>query len=84
MADRIHVKRLRRALEAFEEATDVVAGLEAARAVREAAEALENAKVNEARRAGVTWEEIGWIYDMTRQGAQQRFKDAGGKRGGAR
>lgn len=81
MSSRVHVKQLRRALEAFEVAPDVIAALEAARRLRKAAETLEYAKVNEARRAGVTWEEIGWIYDMSRQGAQQRFKGAG-KRGG--
>jgi hypothetical protein len=40
---------------------------------------LEHAKVNEARRARVTWEEIGWIYDMIRQGARQRFEEASGR-----
>lgn len=81
MAEKTHVKRLRKALESFEEAPDVVSALAAARRVREAAEVLEQANVNDARRAGVTWEEIGWIYDMSRQGAHQRFKGIGAKPG---
>jgi hypothetical protein len=60
----------------------VVSALEAVRRLRQAASVLEHAKVNEARRARVTWEEIGWIYDMSRQGTRPRFKEAPGRGAG--
>jgi predicted transcriptional regulator len=50
--------------------------LEAARRLREAAEELEAAEVEAARKAGATWNEIGASYGLTKQGAQQRFRAA--------
>jgi hypothetical protein len=50
--------------------------LEAARRLREAAEELEAAQVEAARKAGATWIEIGACYGLTKQGAQQRFRAA--------
>ena len=44
--------------------------------VREAAEELEAAQVEAARKAGATWIEIGACYGLTKQGAQQRFRAA--------
>lgn len=41
---------------------------------RERFEALEEAAVREARAAGVTWKEIGALYGLSKQGAQQRFR----------
>ena len=37
---------------------------------------LEAAEVVAARKAGVTWTEIGACYGLTKQGAQQRFRAA--------
>ena len=48
--------------------------LEAARRLREAAEELEAAQVEAARKAGATWIDIGACYGLTKQGAQQRFR----------
>ena len=50
--------------------------LDAARRLREAAEELEAAQVEAARKAGATWLEIGECYGLTKQGAQQRFRTA--------
>ena len=50
--------------------------VEAARRLREAAEELEAAQVEAARKAGATWIEIGACYGLTKQGAQQRFRAA--------
>jgi len=50
--------------------------LQAARLLREAAEELESAQVEAARKAGATWIEIGACYGLTKQGAQQRFRAA--------
>lgn len=41
-----------------------------------AAEVALDAAVAEARRAGVTWEAIGGVLGMTRQGALKRFRTA--------
>ena len=41
---------------------------------REAAEAEETALVLAARESGHTWSEIGALYGLTKQGAQQRFR----------
>ena len=48
--------------------------LDAARIRREAAEADEAALVLAARESGHTWSEIGSLYGLTKQGAQQRFR----------
>jgi hypothetical protein len=53
-----------------------VSRLDAARRLREAAEELEAAQVEAARKAGATWNEIGACYGLTKQGAQQRFRPA--------
>ena len=50
--------------------------LDAARCLREAADELEAAQVEAARKAGATWIEIGACYGLTKQGAQQRFRAA--------
>jgi hypothetical protein len=44
--------------------------------IREAADELEAAQVEAARKAGATWIEIGACYGLTKQGAQQRFRAA--------
>jgi hypothetical protein len=70
------VKRISAALGAFDVADGPMSRLEAARRLREAAEELEAAQVEAARKAGVTWNEIGACYGLTKQGAQQRFRAA--------
>lgn len=74
MAGRAHAKRISRALEALAAATTPKQRIDAARRIRESAEALELAQVDAARGAGLTWSEIGDRYGLTKQGAQQRFR----------
>jgi len=68
------VKRIIAALGALDAAEGPIGRLEAARRLREAAEELEAAQVEAARKAGATWIEIGACYGLTKQGAQQRFR----------
>jgi hypothetical protein len=74
MASRSPVKRIFAALSAFDGADVPMKRLDAARRLREAAEELEAAQIEAARKAGVTWIEIGACYGLTKQGAQQRFR----------
>ncbi|HEY6494758.1 MAG TPA: hypothetical protein VIZ43_15905 [Trebonia sp.] len=74
MAPRSTVKRIITALGAFEVADRPMSRLDAARRLREAAEELEAAQIEAARKAGATWMEIGACYGLTKQGAQQRFR----------
>jgi hypothetical protein len=76
VAPRSTVKRILAALSAFEVADRPMSRLDAARRLREAAEELEAAQVEAARKAGATWLEIGGCYGLTKQGAQQRFRAA--------
>jgi len=69
-------KQVRHALDAVESAPGALETLAAARRLREAAETLELAAVAELRRQGGTWMQIGTVYGTTKQGAQQRFRDA--------
>jgi hypothetical protein len=68
------VKRILAALGALEVADGPISRLQAARRLREAAEELEAAQVQAARKTGATWIEIGALYGLTKQGAQQRFR----------
>jgi zona occludens toxin (predicted ATPase) len=68
--------RILAALGAFDVADGPISRLDAARRLREAAEELEAAQVEAARKAGATWNEIGACYGLTKQGAQQRFRAA--------
>jgi hypothetical protein len=70
------VKRILAALGALDVADGPISRLDAARRLREAAEELEAAQVEAARKAGATWIEIGACYGLTKQGAQQRFRAA--------
>jgi hypothetical protein len=76
VAPRSPVKRIFAALSALEVADRPMSRLDAARRLREAAEELEAAQVEAARKAGATWIEIGACYGLTKQGAQQRFRAA--------
>jgi hypothetical protein len=69
-----HAKRLTKALDDLGAAEQPTPRLDAARRLREAAERLEQVQVDAARQAGLTWAEIGQIYGLTKQGAQQRFR----------
>jgi ATPase subunit of ABC transporter with duplicated ATPase domains len=74
MASKNPLKRIHAALSALDTADGTISRLDAARRLREAAEELEAAQVETARKAGVTWIEIGACYGLTKQGAQQRFR----------
>lgn len=74
MASKNPVKRISAALSALDVADKPMSRLDAARILREAAEELEAAQVEAARKAGATWNEIGECYGLTKQGAQQRFR----------
>jgi hypothetical protein len=76
VASKNPVKRIHAALGALDVADGPISRLEAARLLREAAEELEAAQVEAARKAGATWHEIGACYGLTKQGAQQRFRPA--------
>jgi len=74
VASKSPVKRILAALIALDAADGPISRLQAARRLREAAEELEAAQVQAARKAGATWIEIGACYGLTKQGAQQRFR----------
>ena len=76
VAPKSPVRRITAALGALEIADGPMSRLDAARRLREAAEELEAAEVEAARKAGATWNEIGACYGLTKQGAQQRFRAA--------
>jgi hypothetical protein len=76
VASKSPVKRILAALSALDVADRPTSRLDAARRLREAAEELEAAQVEAARKAGATWNEIGVCYGLTKQGAQQRFRPA--------
>lgn len=76
VASKSPAKRILAALGALDAADGPIGRLEAARRLREAAEELELAQVEAARKAGATWIEIGACYGLTKQGAQQRFRAA--------
>ena len=76
VASKSPAKRISAALGALDVADGPISRLEAARRLREAAEELEAAQVEAARKAGATWNEIGACYGLTKQGAQQRFRAA--------
>ena len=76
VASKSLLRRITAALGALDIADGPVSRLDAARQLREAAEELEATQIEAARKAGVTWNEIGACYGLTKQGAQQRFRPA--------
>ena len=76
VASKSPAKRILAALGALDAADEPISRLDAARRLREAADELEAAQVEAARKAGATWIEIGACYGLTKQGAQQRFRAA--------
>jgi hypothetical protein len=67
-------KRVGQALSALQAIPDPVRRLDAVRQARAAVEKLERECVAASRAAGTTWTEIGALYGLTKQGAQQRFR----------
>jgi hypothetical protein len=76
MANADPVKRVKRAVTALQAVKDPLDRLEAVRWARGEIEAIEVESVAAAREAGATWSDIGSLYGVTRQGAQQRFSAA--------
>ena len=76
VASKSLLRRITAALGALDIADGPMSQLDAARRLREAAEDLEAAQIEAARKAGATWNEIGACYGLTKQGAQQRFRSA--------
>jgi len=74
VASKSLLRRITAALGALDIADGPISRLDAARRLREAAEELESAQIEAARKAGATWSEIGACYGLTKQGAQQRFR----------
>ena len=74
VASKSPAKRILAALGALDAADGPISRLDAVRRLREAADELEAAQVEAARKAGATWIEIGACYGLTKQGAQQRFR----------
>jgi hypothetical protein len=74
VADPAHVKRFERALQTLGEIADPLDRLDAVRRSLAELEALEAATVVDARDAGATWKDIGALYGLSKQGAQQRFR----------
>lgn len=66
--------RIKAALRQRHAARDPLERLTASRILRESAEELEAAAIREARDVGITWQQIGECYGLTKQGAHQRFK----------
>ena len=66
---------LERALAATKAAEPGLPTLQAAHDLRRLAERLERAEVARARAEGLSWSKIGSVYGLSKQGAQQRFRD---------
>ena len=78
MAEPEHVKRFARALSSLRDLPNPINRLDAVRQARESLDELELATVADARAAGATWREIGALYGLSKQGAQQRFRQIPG------
>ena len=72
-------RRFAKVLASFGDVADPRVRLKAVREAREALERLEQESVAEARAAGVTWGEIGTLYGVSKQAAQQRFRRPSGR-----
>jgi hypothetical protein len=73
MPEAAHSKRVNRALDALRALPDPLVRLDAVREAVEQVQRLEASAVTQARESGATWSEIGAVYGLTKQGAQQRF-----------
>lgn len=79
MATITGLKPLLKAVQALPESRSALHRLRLARRIADAAEALERAAVAQARAEGHTWAEIGEQFGMTKQAAQQRYRDTRAK-----
>ncbi len=76
--------RLHEDVVALASASDAVGRLQAIRRLRERVEAVETDLVAAARADGLSWTKIGAVYEMSKQGAQQRFRAATKRHAGRR
>jgi hypothetical protein len=74
VADPAHVRRFDGALQALTDLPDPLLRLDAIRQSLTQLEDLHAAAVADARAGGKTWTEIGALYGLSKQGAQQRFR----------
>lgn len=70
-----HVRRIEKTSESISSIKDPIARLDAARQARAAFEQLELEQVRRLRAEGTPWSRIAAVYGLTKQGAQQRFRD---------
>lgn len=74
VADPVHLKRFERAVQTLRDVADPMERLDTTRRYREVLEQLEVDSISAARDAGATWRDIGALYGLSKQGAQQRFR----------
>lgn len=74
MADPVYLKRFNRTLQALQALPDLIGRLDAVRECIAELEELEATTVAAARADGATWKQIGVLYGLSKQGAQQRFR----------
>jgi hypothetical protein len=74
VAEPVTSRRVAKALAALSDVPDPLPRLAAVRRALEGLEKLERSTVAEARAAGATWSEIGTVYGVSKQAAQQRFR----------
>ncbi|MDQ1748520.1 MAG: hypothetical protein QOD07_2783 [Frankiaceae bacterium] len=74
MSTRKLEKLIVKALASLADTSDPVRRIATVRVLQEAASTLERDVVRDARTHGVTWTEIGRVYDISKQAAQQRFR----------
>jgi len=67
-------RRVSKALSTLAALPDPLERLDAIRGAREALEQLAQDAVDEARASGATWKQIGALYGISKQAAQQRFR----------
>jgi hypothetical protein len=67
-------KAITKALSDLASTSDARKRLQIVRDIENAVNTLEQQAVLNARAKGVTWSEIGRVYGMTKQAAQQRFR----------
>lgn len=74
VSEQAYAKRFSRVLQSLEAVPDPLRRLDMIRQHIDALEKLEASTVAAARASGVTWIEIGAVYGLSKQGAQQRFR----------
>lgn len=74
MAEPVYGKRFTRVVQALRDEPDPLRRLDAVRECLAVLQELESSAVVDARAAGRTWVEIGALYGLSKQGAQQRFR----------